>query len=523
MIPDDLIPRFVPAKATLNGSQTVKAATECRNGIGTGAEILRPPLEQSLAISFESIRSEAETLLAPGPALLWSQAKVLAEILASLSPIDFHAECDLDDQAKLSQKQLRVVSIREVLNQAREINCGLAKNADFVYVFNGCYWRLIDQNDLEDFLGRAAEKLGVNWITAKDYKFRAELHKQFLSAGYLPSPQRHHSDILINLKNGTFEISAAGRKLREFRRQDFLTYQLPFSCDPGAQAPLWQRFLDDVLPDKGKQTVLAEFFGYIFLKDFKLEKALVLYGSGSNGKSVVFDVISAVLGEANISNYSLEALGQVYFRGHLVNRLLNYCSDISNRLQAATFKLIVSGEPIEARFPYGQPFVMKNYARLAFNANELPSDVSHDEAFFRRFLIIHFDQFIPEDRRDHELAKKIIKSELPGVFNWILAGLDRLIANQRFSETHTVRQALVDYRKESDSTAMFLEDESYVPSDSWIRLKDLYPIYRNYCQENGYRALGNRKFVRRLEANNVLVQKKNVGKVAFLTRHFDEN
>lgn len=498
------------------------ATTSSKNGSGPSPGSVPLSASAEFPISMECIRTEAEIFLAPKPVRPLLHAEVLREIVANLSPIDFRAECDLEAGARLNQKQLRVVAVREVLHRARELNCGLAKNADFVYVFNGCYWRLIDNSELEDFLGRAAEKLGVDWITAKDYKFRAEIGKQFLSAGYLPSPQRHQSDVLINLENGTFEISAAGRTLREFRRQDFLTYQLPFAFDPLAQAPLWQKFLEDVLPDKTKQSVLAEFFGYVFLRNIKLEKALILYGTGANGKSVVFDVISALLGAGNISNYSLEALGQVYFRGELANKLLNYCSDISNRMQAATFKLLVSGEPIEARFPYGQPFVMTDYARLAFNANELPRDVEHNEAFFRRFLIIHFDRFVPEEQRDHDLAKQIIRSELPGVFNWILAGLDRLLENEGFSESPAIRQMLADYRRESDSVATFLEDEGYISSDSWIPLKEIYPIYRSYCLENGNRPLGNKNFAQRLEVNNIRVQKKNIGKVVFLKRQIVE-
>jgi len=32
----------------------------------------------------------------------------------------------------------------------------------------------------------------------------------------------------------------------------------------------------------------------------------------------------------------------------------------------------LSGEPVEARLPYGQPFILKQYAKLIFNCNELP-------------------------------------------------------------------------------------------------------------------------------------------------------
>jgi putative DNA primase/helicase len=59
------------------------------------------------------------------------------------------------------------------------------------------------------------------------------------------------------------------------------------------------------------------------------------------------------------------------------------------------------------------PYINEDYAKLIFNTNELPRDVEHNPAFFRRFIILGFDQTITEGERDPELAKKIIESELP--------------------------------------------------------------------------------------------------------------
>lgn len=95
---------------------------------------------------------------------------------------------------------------------------------------------------------------------------------------------------MINLQNGTFEISSQGTKLRPFDRSDFITYQLPFEFNPQAKAPLFEAYLNKVLPDKERQRALAEYLGYIFIKHgsnaLKEEKALILYGTGANGKSV---------------------------------------------------------------------------------------------------------------------------------------------------------------------------------------------------------------------------------------------
>ena len=76
--------------------------------------------------------------------------------------------------------------------------------------------------------------------------------------------------------------------------------------------------------------------------------------------------------------------------------MVNYASELNRGLEADTFKQLISGEPIEARLPYGQPFTLTDYAKFIFNCNELPTEVEHTHAFFRRFLIVPFPVTIPE-------------------------------------------------------------------------------------------------------------------------------
>ena len=186
--------------------------------------------------------------------------------------------------------------------------------------------------------------------------------------------------------------------------------------------------------------------GFVFIKHgsnaLKEEKALILYGTGANGKSVFFEIVNALLGPDNVSSYSLQSLtnDNGYFRAKLANKLVNYASEINGNMEAALFKQMVSGEPVEARLPYGQPFILRQYAKLIFNCNELPKDVEHSNAYYRRFLIIPFDVTIPEHEQDKNLHIKIIEKELSGVFNWVLQGLSRLLEQKRFSDCEAAQQ-----------------------------------------------------------------------------------
>lgn len=425
---------------------------------------------------------------------------------------------------KVTTKHYLVLAIDNVLKVAEKNRWSLCKNHDFVYLFNGSFWDELDKETLQKFLGEAAEKMGVEKYSAKHFQFRDSLMKQFLATAYLPTPESDPEKVLINLSNGTFEISPKGTQLRPFDRADFLTYRLPFAYDPQKKASLFEAYLNKVLPDIDRQKVLAEYLGFVFIKHgskrLKEEKALILYGTGANGKSVFFEVVSALLGTENTGNFSLQSLtnDNGYFRAKLANKLVNYASEINGKLESSIFKQLVSGEPVEARLPYGQPFILKQYAKLIFNCNELPKDVEHTNAYFRRFLIVPFDVTIPPHEQDKQLHTKIIENELSGVFNWVLDGLNRLLDQKRFSECKAAVQAVESYKSQSDSVKMFIDESNYQKSPDQFRLiKELYSEYRIYCNDDGFKPVNKSNFIKRVSGFGVLVDRLNVGNVAYLS------
>nr|WKN35056.1 phage/plasmid primase, P4 family [Tunicatimonas sp. TK19036] len=471
-------------------------------------------------ISLEVIKKEVKAIekrFQPVP-----PKEVLGKLIEFIEKVDFYERTNKDPKEHyISKAEYLVITIEKILQLAKQNRWGLCKKHDFIYVYNGAYWSLLNEDDLKAFLGASALKMGVPEFKAKYHAFIDGLYKQFLALGILPTLEPSRDTVRINLGNGTFEITPTGTKLRDFSSKDFITYQLPFSYQESAKAPRFMAYLNQVLPDLERQKVLAEFLGYVFVRTsrLKLEKTLLLYGSGANGKSVFFEIVNALLGKENFSTYSLQSLTNDtgYQRAMLTNKLVNYASEINGKLETSIFKQMVSGEPVEARLPYGKPFILEDYAKLIFNTNELPMDVEFTNAFFRRFLIIPFDVTIPEEQQDKGLASKIIQNELSGVFNWVLEGLHRILSQEKFSPCKAAEDILEQYRKEADSVAMFLEDNNYQKdSEQHIATKDLHRHYREYCQEDGYRAVSAKSFNNRLRALGIIVQRKSQGNVAYV-------
>lgn len=479
---------------------------------------INPEFQYDNLFNVEDFTAETEKLLQKSETT--PHAEILNQLIEQFEPLDFEVLANPHnvENFKLNTKHFLVLSIEYALKFAESNRWGLCKNHDFIYLYNGTFWAEIDKETFQKFLGEAAEQMGVAKFSARFYQFREQLFKQFLATAYLPTPQSNKNTVLINLQNGTFEISPKGINLRPFDRSDFITYQLPFEYNLEAEAPLFKAYLNRVLPDKERQKVLAEYLGYVFIKHgsnaLKEEKALVLYGTGANGKSVFFEIVNSLLGIDNVSSFSLQSLtnDNGYFRAKLANKLVNYASEINGNLEASIFKQLVSGEPVEARLPYGQPFILKQYAKLIFNCNELPKDVEHTNAYFRRFLIIPFDVTIPPHEQDKQLHSKIIDTELSGVFNWVLDGLNRLLDQKRFSECEAAQRAVEQYRVESDSVQMFLNEHEYkVSVTNEIPLKDMFTNYRNYCSESGFKTCSVRTFADRLRNAGYQTERKNYG------------
>jgi putative DNA primase/helicase len=60
---------------------------------------------------------------------------------------------------------------------------------------------------------------------------------------------------------------------------------------------------------------------------------------------------------------------------------------------------------------------MRDYAKLIFNVNRMDSaNIEHTHGFYRRLLIIPFNQTIAEDKQDRDLHTKILANKA-GVLN----------------------------------------------------------------------------------------------------------
>jgi putative DNA primase/helicase len=448
------------------------------------------------------------------------QESIFGEILSNTKKLDFDslkAKYQVT-QEKITQDIYVVIVVDEFVKLFIKINHKIIIKQDQIYIYNGAFWEPVGEKTIKKTLFGVAMLQGVPIYKAKHHSFSQQLYKQVLIT-IITFDFNKVEPNRINLQNCTIEFSGTTASVVEFDQKHFLRYQLSFCFDPQAKAPMFQSYLDKVLPDNTVQKVLAEFIGSVFIKKdsgIKLEKALVLFGGGSNGKSVFFEIIQALLGSNNISNFSLGSLTDKtgYSRAQIEDKLLNFASEIDKTMNAALFKQLASNEPVEARHIYGRPHQIKNYAKLAFNTNVLPVVNDNTKAFFRRFIIVPFNVKISEEDQDKELHSKIIENELAGVFNWVIEGLKRVVENKGFTQSDIIDKQVRIYQTESDTVRLFILDKKHTKSIKFMfKLKILFEEYKYFCIENGYKSLNNLDFSKALKIIGFQIKRKNYGRV----------
>lgn len=426
---------------------------------------------------------------------------LLDRVSSSIDKLDF-GEMTGKEVKKVTLSDMAVCVCESIL----ESNNDFLKRGDKVNIYNGRYWQYIESDLLSKFLTKCSIQSGVSRVNSKKVDFDESIKKQFL---HLVNTYRaiDSDEVKINLKSGTFKIIDGKTGVHPFDKNDQLFYQLTFDIDPDATSPMFDKYLDYCL-DKESHDTLFYYLAYTILGNQapNIERALFLEGDGGTGKSVVMNIVVAMLGMENVSNVPLSKFGikEGMYLQDMEGKLLNYASEIGRNFAVEIFKQVVSKEGIPTRTLYDKKSrTIWDFPALIFNVNLFPRSRETTNAVYRRVIILVFDRVIPDHMKDTELAGKIIKSELAGVFNKILTAIPGVMKlNGKIPISTKSIEALDEYKILDDSIQAFIKEKFYKPSRSEKKeFGEVYNEYAIYCMDNGLLKIAGNKFstlIRRL-------------------------
>lgn len=312
----------------------------------------------------------------------------------------------------------------------------------------------------------------------------------------------------LAMKNGVLLFSPdkldPGLALKTHSPHFFNVAKLPYNFDPDAVCPMWESFLITAMCNNQEFiTLLQQWAGYLLLPDMRFHKFLLCVGEGANGKSVFVTVLQNLIGEMNVSSVPLSRFGCPFSLYGTYGKLLNATDETGHMVQEeseAALKRYVTGQTMNFERKYRDSFEGRPTAKLVVCTNSLPRFNDKTSGTWRRVLLVPWDYVVPQEDQIPNLAEEICRQELPGVFNWAMAGLKSLVKNNGFIKPGRVDELMEGYRKDSDPARAFLLDNYvHAPNATGTLCTGLYDEYRAYCGENGYRPVGSRTFGKQIK------------------------
>ncbi len=390
-------------------------------------------------------------------------------------------------------------------------DCGVMAIDNKLYAYNGKIYEQVSQ-----FAVCQAYDIMMSSLGIADVMSNKTLRKEAFLDTIVAYNQLDVRNDLIAFRNKVVDFSGykptdMGKATPFSRKYHVLDYR-PYAYNPDAKAPKFMDYLRYALPEKIDRDVLQMFLGLGLVRSssaFKrnegprstVELCLVMLGSGSNGKSVLFNIMCAVFGRTHITSIDYDTItsdGDEGLRGRAAIRsaVFNWSSDSDPKKfgmkNTAMFKRIVSGEP----FPYrllGEDIAVSNSCPyLIFSLNELPNINEATHGFVRRLQFVNFTQTVPRWKQNPNLAQEIIDSELPGVFNWVLRGAKEIRRRHfHFPSTDANIKTKILSLLPTNPTAAWtmgyhLRGTAIAPNENneLVKASDMYASFTRFCDDN---------------------------------------
>jgi P4 family phage/plasmid primase-like protien len=269
--------------------------------------------------------------------------------------------------------------------------------------------------------------------------------------------------ITISFMNGLliFSNSSNASEFVKHTPKYFSLARLPYNYDKNAQCPRWQAFLDDVMQgDSQRIKLLQEWAGYLLTNTLQFQKFMLLAGEGGNGKTVFTTMQEKMVGEENACHVPLARFGESFALSPTLGKMLNTSSESSHRIDElveTALKSYTSGDRMTFDRKFREPLNTHPTAKVMMSTNQLPNFTDKSNGVWRRLLFVPFDKCVPTDEQNPELVRELT-AELPGIFNWAYQGLRKLMADGQFIEPERCKEAISEYRRDTNPAKVFLEE-----------------------------------------------------------------
>ena len=406
------------------------------------------------------------------------------------------------------------------------------------FYYNGVVWEQdLGNTKTMEMCKDLARHLGIYCLSIEDDKRREEYAKfcyrwqtRKMRETVIRDAQSVHTismeefdtdPYIFNCKNGTLHL-----KTMEFtphRPEDKLTKHSDVEYNPDASCERFERFMAEITNgDQKKAKFLQKVLGYGLSGDTRFECMFIFYGATTrNGKGTLCESVLKVIGHYGCTSQA-ETIGIKPNKSSQMPsedvarlagvRFVNISEpDRSLRLDAALVKTMTGNDTMNARFLHENSFDFKPQFKLYINTNYRPAISDLTLFSSDRVIIVTFDRHFGEKEQDKNLKELFAApNSQSAILNWLLEGY-RLIQSEGLMIPDSVKEAIEEYRKDSDKVARFTEDCLEKIDGAEVRTSAVYKAYTQWCEDNGCRPENSAKFNQALSSFATLERKRPKG------------
>lgn len=317
---------------------------------------------------------------------------------------------------------------------------------------------------------------------------------------------------LVTVGNGTYDMDSH-TFTASFDPELMLTRQIAVNYDKDATAPRWTQFLQQVLPDDATRFYIQRAAGLTLLGDAQERALFLLHGKSGTGKSQFVRVLELLFGDyagtATSSTFNEQSKRATVSNDLNDLRGKRFVSlselDQDERLNEALVKRMTGGDTAVSRALYQENQRWRVEFMLWMATNYLPRLSSDDNAIWRRVKPIEFPNVAADNGGEvKNLAESIFAEEASGILNWLLDGV-RAYQQDGLDDLPQITEAVATYRRDVDTVAQFIDaaaDEAAIriEPETTIPVRQLHGIYQQWCNNNGSKWLGERRFGQRIQS-----------------------
>jgi P4 family phage/plasmid primase-like protien len=357
--------------------------------------------------------------------------------------------------------------------------------------------KLLDNFDKKAYVKDIVERMNGNLQDDNFYKKLNTKHN------YLPI----RGGKKINLKDGT---------ITDRTRDDCFTFECAVSKTESKSLKHAEKFFKQLMPNEKHRKFLQKVLGYCITGQTDGRCFFVFYGSGSNGKTKVSEIMKRILGD-----YYCQCADEVFQKcsddgkpsphlACLFGKRFGFYSEGETadqmELNISTIKRISGEDPIKCRKLYHDFMEFKTDVKLCMGTNYVPP-LTAEKAIKDRLRYIFFDTCFSDNpkegeiKKDNEFVENIMTKYLDEVFTWILEGTQEYYDDPKIVMPKDFEKRTNELLNREDSIEKFIK-QFVTHSDNskhYIKRKAIFEKYKSFCDANSQRCQPRSTLFNRLE------------------------